>query len=91
MLRIRARMMEVARALFEGFHVLVGPGMGSTLSFLTNATGHPSLTLRTGFREDGTPSAVTLHGRLFDEGLLCRIGMELERRLGVRERRPPLG
>lgn len=91
MLRIRARIMEVARTLFDGFHVLVGPGMGSTLAFLTNATGHPSLTLRSGFREDGTPSAVTLHGRLFDEGLLCRIGMDLERRLGVCERRPPLG
>ncbi len=91
MLRIRARMMEVARALFQEFHVLVGPGMGSTLAFLTNATGHPSLTLRAGFRDDGTPVAVTLHGRLFDEGTLCRVGMELERRLGVWERRPPLG
>jgi Asp-tRNA(Asn)/Glu-tRNA(Gln) amidotransferase A subunit family amidase len=91
MLRIRTRMMEVARDLFEKFDVLVGPGMGSTLAFLTNATGHPSLTLRAGFREDGTPAAVTLHGRLFDEGRLCRVGMELERRLGVSERRPPLG
>ena len=90
MLRIRTRMLEVARDLFEEFDVLVGPGMGSTLAFLTNATGHPSLTLRAGFREDGTPAAVTLHGRLFDEGRLCRVGIELERRLGVQERRPQL-
>ncbi len=90
MLRIRTRMMEVARDLFERFDVLVAPGMGGTLGFLTNATGHPSLTLRAGFRQDGTPVAVTLHGRLFDEGCLCRVGMELERRLGVWERRPPL-
>jgi Asp-tRNA(Asn)/Glu-tRNA(Gln) amidotransferase A subunit family amidase len=91
MLRIRTRVMEVARELFERFDVLAGPGMGSTLSFLTNATGHPSLTLRAGFRDDGTPAALTLHGRLFDEGRLCRVGMALEARLGVRERRPPLG
>jgi Asp-tRNA(Asn)/Glu-tRNA(Gln) amidotransferase A subunit family amidase len=91
MLRIRTRMMEVARELFASFDLLVAPGMGSTLSFLTNATGHPSLTLRAGFRDDGTPAALTLHGRLFDEGRLCRVGMALEDRLGVRERRPPLG
>ncbi len=37
------------------------------------------------------PHAVTLWGRLFDEGRLCNIGMALEAELGVRDRRPPVG
>ncbi len=36
------------------------------------------------------PHGVTLWGRLFDEGTLCRIGMGLETALAVRDRRPPL-
>ena len=36
------------------------------------------------------PRGVTLWGRLFDEGTLCRVGMALEAELGVQHRRPPL-
>jgi Asp-tRNA(Asn)/Glu-tRNA(Gln) amidotransferase A subunit family amidase len=90
MQRLRRRVMEVARDLFENVDVLVGPGMGSTFSFLTNASGHPSLTLRTGFRKNGTPTAVTLHGRLFGEGRLCELGVALESELDVWKLRPDL-
>jgi Asp-tRNA(Asn)/Glu-tRNA(Gln) amidotransferase A subunit family amidase len=89
--RVRRRVMEAMREIFQGVDAIVAPGDGQVLSFATNATGHPSLTLRAGFREDGTPAAVTLHGRLFDEGLLCRIGMALEARLGAQDRRPRAG
>jgi Asp-tRNA(Asn)/Glu-tRNA(Gln) amidotransferase A subunit family amidase len=89
--RLRRRIMEAMRGLFERVDAIVAPDDGQVLSFATNATGHPALTLRAGFRDDGTPAAVTLHGRLFDEGVLCRIGMALEARLGVQDRRPRLG
>jgi Asp-tRNA(Asn)/Glu-tRNA(Gln) amidotransferase A subunit family amidase len=36
------------------------------------------------------PHAISLYGRLFDEGVLMRIGAALEARLGVAVRRPPL-
>jgi Asp-tRNA(Asn)/Glu-tRNA(Gln) amidotransferase A subunit family amidase len=35
------------------------------------------------------PHGVTLIGRLFEEGMLCRSGMALERAFGVMEERPP--
>ncbi|MCH7791606.1 MAG: hypothetical protein IID31_04910 [Planctomycetes bacterium] len=57
---------------------------------IANNTGHPSLTLRAGFRANNRPHAVTLWGRLFEEGELCRIGMALEQRLGVWNQRPQL-
>jgi len=34
------------------------------------------------------PHGVTLIGRLFDEGTIARVGLALERRLGVAEERP---
>jgi Asp-tRNA(Asn)/Glu-tRNA(Gln) amidotransferase A subunit family amidase len=35
------------------------------------------------------PQGVTLIGRLFDEGTLVRVGMALEKVLGVSAERPP--
>lgn len=86
--RVRRRVMEAMRALFDDVHCVIAPGMGGPLLMPTNASGHPSLTLRSGFDDADRPRALTLHGRLFDEGTLCRIGMELEARLGVQDRQP---
>jgi Asp-tRNA(Asn)/Glu-tRNA(Gln) amidotransferase A subunit family amidase len=86
--RARRQLMGELRERFAGLDAIAAPGMGASLSFLTNASGHPSLTQRVGFRSDGTPIAVTLHGRLFDEGTLCAIGSDLERELDVWRRRP---
>jgi Asp-tRNA(Asn)/Glu-tRNA(Gln) amidotransferase A subunit family amidase len=36
------------------------------------------------------PAGITLLGRLFDEGTLCRVGVALERDLAVSRERPPL-
>ena len=55
---------------------------------ITNHAGYPSLTLRAGFRSNNRPHGVTIWGRLFDEGTVCRFGMALEERLGVWDRRP---
>ena len=68
---------------------ILSPSYAGSLLLITNNTGHPSLTIRTGFKDDGTPHGITLWGRLFDEGTLCRIGMALEERLDVWSRRPP--
>jgi Asp-tRNA(Asn)/Glu-tRNA(Gln) amidotransferase A subunit family amidase len=47
---------------------------------------HPVPTFSTPRR---VPHGVTLIGRLFDEGTLCRAGMALERTFGVAKERPP--
>lgn len=73
---------------------------------VTNYTGHPSLTLRAGFVEREpmdwpksgaelgpaftAPYGINLFGRLYDEAVLCSLGMALERELAVWERRPQL-
>jgi len=86
--RVRRRVMQAMRALFDSVDVVAAPDWGHVFSLATNASGHPSLTLRAGFDADGLPLALTLHGRLFDEGRLCSVGMALEERLGVQARRP---
>jgi Asp-tRNA(Asn)/Glu-tRNA(Gln) amidotransferase A subunit family amidase len=88
--RFRRKVMAMMADRLAGVHALISPSYAGSLLLITNATGHPSLTLRCGFRPDGGPRGITLWGRLFDEGTLCSIGLALEDRLGVWDRRPDL-
>lgn len=87
--RFRRQVMTMMAGQFENLDAMLSPSYAGSLLLITNNTGHPSLTIRTGFKDDGTPHGITLWGRLFDEGTLCRIGMALEERLDVWSRRPP--
>jgi Asp-tRNA(Asn)/Glu-tRNA(Gln) amidotransferase A subunit family amidase len=97
--------------VFDRVDLLLVPSLRDEQLVITNATGHPSLTLRAGFvtvaeaRSDWAPDpehplprfdpprrvphGITLVGRLFDEGLLGRVGIALEREFGVAQERPP--
>ncbi len=89
--RFRRVVMDVMAEVFADVDGLVSPSFAGPLLLITNSTGHPSLTLPVGLKEDGTPHGITLWGRLFDEETLCCIGMNLERELDVWHLRPPLG
>ncbi|HJM76571.1 MAG TPA: amidase [Dehalococcoidia bacterium] len=87
--RLRTRLMRDLDAAFDGFDAIITPGRWSPLVALTNYTGHPTLTLRAAVT-NGRPRSVTLVGPLYEEGTLIRLGMALERRLDVRDLRPPI-
>jgi hypothetical protein len=73
------------------FDAVIDPlNNGGPLCLITNNTGHPSLTIRVGFNDNGLPLGTTLIGRLFDEGTIVRLGMALETELGVWDKRPNL-
>ena len=88
--RFRRRVMAMMAERFSGIDAIISPSFAGSLLLITNNTGHPSLTIRCGLRGNGTPRGITLWGRLFEEGTLCRIGMALESALDVWDKRPPL-
>lgn len=95
--RFRRQCMQMMAEKFAGVDAILAPSYAASLLLITNATGHPSLTIRCGFQKaksddansPDVPHGITLMGRLFDEGTLCRIGMAMERELGVWNIRPP--
>jgi len=89
--RVRRRFMQQADAFFKEIDVFIAPQAHGDTHWLTNLTGHPALTLRQQFRDDGTPRALTMWGRLYGESSLLRVGSALEEALGLWSRRPPLG
>jgi Asp-tRNA(Asn)/Glu-tRNA(Gln) amidotransferase A subunit family amidase len=88
--RFRRVVCEMMTEQFDGLDAMIGPSYAGSMLLITNCTGHPSLTIRCGFADDGTPHGITLWGGMFREGTLCSIGMALERELGVWDRRPGL-
>jgi len=58
--RFRRELGHMMNTLFRQVDFLVSPGTKGPLLLITNATGHPSLTLRTGFVERGSSETDTL-------------------------------
>lgn len=56
-----------------------------------NLTGHPALTVPSGFDRDGVPTGVQLVGRWWADNELFRIGSVLERVAPWKDKRPALG
>ena len=92
--RIRRQVMDVMQAFMNDgdprIDAIICPGFAADLLLITNATGHPSLVMRSGFTAKGSPLGTTLIGRVFDEGTLCRIGAAIEAKLDLVDRRPEL-
>ena len=89
--RVRRQVMDIMHEFMSRkIDAIICPPFAANLLLITNATGHPSLVLRTGFNDAGKPTGTTLIGRLFDEGTLCRIGHAIEGELDVASRRPEL-
>ena len=73
---------------YKSVDVIANPEFEGPLLMIGNATGLPSLTLPSSFRDDTTPFGINLLGRPFDEALLCRVGSRLERIYSVVGRIP---
>ena len=90
--RERHRLMaEYARATADADVVIAGRvtlDAATSLNPLLSMTGHPTVALPTGFRDDGTPTGITLAGRLYDEAGLLLVARVIETAVGLGDRRP---
>lgn len=108
--RLRRKVALEMDRIFREVDLMIVPSLRDEQLTITNFTGHPSLTMRSGFvqvseaRSDWAPDpanplpkfnpprrvphGITILGRLFDDGLLGRVGVALEREFGVVNERP---
>ncbi|MBI1387188.1 MAG: amidase [bacterium] len=68
--RIRTQLIEEMDVIMKNFDVVIAPPFNGNSLLLTNLTGHPCVVFPNGFKEDGTPTGITLIGRLFGEAEL---------------------
>ncbi len=78
--RLRRELMQEMDELFtdHDIDVYVNPSWNSSSLFITNMTGHPSITVPNGMHE-GTPTSITFTGRLFDEQKIVNVATAYQR------------
>jgi len=83
--RARYRLMESFAKVFEGIDLFIGSQLG-----VTNLTGHPEISLLSGFNAQGQPQSLRLTGRLFGEENLLLLAHAFQQKTDFHLRRPKL-
>ena len=88
--RARTILMQRFEETMQGVDVYVHPTFGGKTLLATNLTGHPSVVLPNGFRQNGTPTSITFTGRLFGEADLLLVAKAYQEETGFHLKHPPL-
>ena len=92
--RQRRLCMQWMHTALAGVDGLILPPFAGGMLTLTNATGHPTLCLRSGFDASGAPRSITIIGHPFDEATMLGVGAAIEAQLaisgGVSDKRPDM-
>ena len=86
--RARTLLNRKMDALMSQYDVFLSP-TGSASLGITNLTGHPAACLKAGF-VDGSPLALMITGRLYDEASVLRVALAYERATKWHSMNPPL-
>jgi len=88
--RLRKRLIQEMFDLFKDYDVIIAPGRGSQQSLITNLTGHPSISIPSGFDNKGRPTSITLIGNLFDEASILRFANFYQEKTDHEDKYPPI-
>ena len=96
--RIRTLIMRGANRIFEKVDVYAAPLSASDSTppissqnlQMTNATGHPAITVQTGFTRRGTPTGITFVGKLYGETELLTVAKAYQDATGFHLKHPTL-
>jgi Asp-tRNA(Asn)/Glu-tRNA(Gln) amidotransferase A subunit family amidase len=89
--RVRTMAMGRFEAAMEGIDVLVTPSFGGPILLLTNLTGHPTVVIPNGYREEnGTPTSVSFVGKLYGDSEALRLAKAVQDATDHHKQIPPL-
>jgi Asp-tRNA(Asn)/Glu-tRNA(Gln) amidotransferase A subunit family amidase len=87
--RARVLVMEGLAKTFADVDVIVAPTEDPQV-LLTNLTGHPTVVVPNGFRENGTPVSVSFLGRLYGEAKMLAVARAYQEATDFHLRQPKL-
>ena len=87
--RMRTLLMHQMKDAISGVDVYVSPSFAGGNLLITNLTGHPAVSVPTGFDpETGLPASITFNGHLFDEGTVLSLARAFQDATGHHQRIP---
>jgi len=88
--RQRRQLIEEVNALFMQYDVIISQTSRGSQLLTTNLTGHPVVTIPTGFDQRNRPTSLTLIGNLYDEGVILALARAYQNVTDFDEKHPPL-
>ena len=88
--RYRQLLIEDIHTRFKDFDVIIAPTFGGRQLLITNLTGHPVVTVPTGFDKKGHPTSITFIGNLYQEGLILAFANAFQKATQHHLKKPPL-
>ena len=88
--RYRQLLIEDIHTRFKDFDVIIAPTFGGRQLLITNLTGHPVVTVPTGFDKKGHPTSITFIGNLYQEGLILAFANAFQKATKHHLKNPPL-
>ena len=88
--RYRQLLIEDIHQRFKDFDVIIAPTFGGRQLLITNLTGHPVVTVPTGFDSKGRPTSITFIGNLYQEGLILAFANAFQKATQHHLKKPPL-
>jgi Asp-tRNA(Asn)/Glu-tRNA(Gln) amidotransferase A subunit family amidase len=88
--RVRYLIIQEMEKIMGQVDLYVAPSFQGDNLLLTNLTGHPCVVLPNGFSAKGTPTSITIIGRLFDEETLLAFAKRYQDATGYHLRHPKL-
>jgi len=88
--RHRRALIEEINQLFKDYDVIIAPTFGGRQLQITNLTGHPVISVPTGFDDKGRPTSLTFIGNLYQEGTILHMAKAYQALTEYDEKHPPL-
>lgn len=88
--RIRYDLIQAMHKLMKEVDLYLAPSWEGDNLLLTNLTGHPCITIPSGFSKSGMPQSITITGRLFEEGKIIALARFLQERMNFHKKHPSL-
>ena len=87
--RVRMMLMEALEEAWREVDVVVTPTFAEDVILATNLTGHPSVTVPSGYRRSGTPTSITFLGGLWKDAEALTVAKAYQEVTAYHRRRPP--
>ncbi len=71
--RHRYILMQKLNEFTEKYDVIICPTWAGNQAAITNLSGHPAVSISTGFNKQGLPTSITLIGNLYDEATILEV------------------
>jgi hypothetical protein len=87
--RHRKVLIEKFNTIMKDYDFIVVPSDGRNQSLLTNLTGHPAISIPTGWDKEGHPTSVILIGNHYDDAPILEAAFIIQQATDFEDKRPP--